>query len=144
MVMIGISGTREMPTALQAERIRQLIRGLQPGTTVVTGACVGVDALAAKIAFSTPGIHVMTVVPANRKAVDPNWQRYCHDFYEMPLGTSYRDRNLYIVDLCDWLLAFPMYAEWDGRSTRSGTWQTIRLARKAGKQAQAFVLADIS
>lgn len=48
-------------------------------------------------------------------------------------GKPYRLRNQDIVNACDVLVACVRWPEDDRRSKRSGTWQTIRMARAAHK-----------
>jgi hypothetical protein len=48
---------------------------------------------------------------------------------QMPQGTSYRDRNAALVARAVVVYGLPAYEEHDLRSQRSGTWQTIRIAR---------------
>ena len=45
---------------------------------------------------------------------------------------QYIKRNHEIVDICDYLLAFPYASE----VLRSGTWATIRYAKKVGKEGK--------
>jgi hypothetical protein len=101
-------------------------------TSVITGACVGVDAYVARAARAR-GLYVHTVVPWDQSRVDPEWERYCDSATHMAEGTSYKDRNQTIVDLSTELVGVPAYGEGHGKSRRSGTWQTIRLALKANK-----------
>jgi hypothetical protein len=51
----------------------------------------------------------------------------------MPAGTTYADRNAVLVKRGTFVCGLPAYPEDDPRSRRSGTWQTIRMARRAGK-----------
>jgi len=118
--------------------IREAVQSLPEGTRVVTGACIGVDAEVAYLAYGT--YHVHTVVPADRSRVDPQWRDYCDTFEEMPVGTTYRDRNQRIVDLSTRLIGIAQAPEDDIHSRRSGTWQTIRMARRAGKAVDVRLL----
>ena len=69
----------------------------------------------------------------------PGVDQYGKSPYRMPYAEfhvihpdkPYLDRNADIVSFSDALLAAPQYPESDPRSRRSGTWQTIRLARKS-------------
>ena len=54
----------------------------------------------------------------------------------MPWGTTYADRNYQLVHRGTMLFGFPAYPEKDPRSARSGSWQTIRMARRAGTLSQ--------
>jgi predicted Rossmann-fold nucleotide-binding protein len=132
MTVIGISGTRSLNDD-RAAAVTAVIETLPKDATVVTGGCVGVDAHVARVAYGL-GLHVVTILPADRKAVDPDWRRFCHEYEEMLPGSTYRDRNRRIVQRSDQLLAFPLYPEKDARSTRSGTWQTVRIARNMGRE----------
>jgi NAD(P)-dependent dehydrogenase (short-subunit alcohol dehydrogenase family) len=125
----GITGARHLPPGA-AHLVSGAIAALPDGVTVITGACRGVDAYAARVAYER-GLHVITIVPANRALVDPDCVQWCHEIIEMPEGSTYRDRNQAIVDRSQALLAFPQLHGDDQRSRRSGTWQTIRIARKA-------------
>lgn len=137
---IGFTGTRNVRD-VDLERIRAAVLALPPDATVVTGACIGVDALVARMAHGGRR-HVHTIVPAGRSRVDPYWRQHCNTFEEMPPGTDYRARNERIVELSDRLVAFPEYPEDHHRSHRSGTWMTVRIARRAGKPVEVVVLND--
>lgn len=102
----------------------------------MTGACTGGDAfigrwLRENRAFAE---HVV-VVPADRSRVEYWWD--ASDPFvtvlDMPEGTTYADRNAELVSWADVVFGLPAYPEDDPRSLRSGTWQTIRMARRAGK-----------
>jgi predicted Rossmann fold nucleotide-binding protein DprA/Smf involved in DNA uptake len=135
---VGFTGTRSVGMA-DLPRIRQIVEALPDGTMVVTGACIGVDAAVARVA-NRRDLIVHTIVPADRSRVDPKWLCHVDTFEELPDGTTYRDRNARIVALSDRLIAIPDHAEHDPESRRSGTWQTIRLARRAGKPVEIHVL----
>ncbi len=102
--------------------------GIQ-GDEFTSGACVGVDCFIGRWCAErfSKVIH-RVVVPANRTRVgDYSWAT---EVLEMPDGTTYRDRNYKMLEFADVLLAFPAYAEENLKSKRSGTWQTIREARR--------------
>jgi hypothetical protein len=142
-VRVATSGTRERLTMAQAALVRDKVLSLPPGTTVVTGGCVGVDALIATVAYRAGRYHVLTVLPADHSRVDPNWKDHCHEHIQMEHGTTYRQRDAMVVLHGDNLLAFPLYPEDDPRSKRSGTWMTVRLAKRAAKPVEAFVLSEV-
>lgn len=138
---IGFSGTRNTSILGSLPKIEALVSELPEGTRVVTGACQGADAMVARAA-KRAGYHVHTIVPANRRVVDVDWQRYCDTFEEMPAGTDYRARNKRIVELSDRLIALPEYPETAVQSQRSGTWMTVRIARHAGKPVTVHLLKN--
>jgi SLOG cluster4 family len=133
-VIVGITGTRDLHE--HQERAQRALAMLcvyckflsAPTSELVTGACTGVDALAARTAKSY-GFTVHTIVPADRSKVDPDWTQYCTTSLELSSEYTYKDRNRLIVKRATCLFAMPLYAEDDRRSLRSGTWQTVRLAR---------------
>lgn len=142
---VAFTGTRRFLTGDERIRVAEIIRALPKGTRIVTGGCVGLDAFVAYYAHAC-GYHVHTIVPADRSRVDPGWRQNCTTFKEMPKGTTYRDRNVEIVSELteedDTLYGVPDHDEHEAESWRSGTWQTIRLARKAGKPVDVHVLSD--
>jgi len=91
------------------------------------GDCIGADAQAHLIVLSLGTLASIHIHPPE----DESKQARC----EFLLGKvyprkPYLDRNKDIVDACDILIACPLeYAE----ELRSGTWSTIRYARKTGK-----------
>lgn len=145
----GFTGTREELTNDEKGRIFYMLNvGVQQGATIITGGCVGVDAYVAQYAFQerTAGKtgdrmwKVHTIMPADRKAADPNWREHCDTWEEMPAGTTYKDRNQRIVDQSHALFAFPAHEEQHPDSRRSGSWQTVRMAQKASKPVRAEIL----
>ena len=140
MTKIAISGSRSITDA-DREVIKDVFYGMEADAQLITGACVGVDAFAAWLAHDLRR-QVHTVVPVDGSRVDPRWQEHCTTFETMPEGTDYRERNRRMVYLADCLIAFPLYAELDERSRRSGTWMTVRLARTKGIPVDVYQLRD--
>ena len=127
----------------EAHYVDAVLQTLTPAVdTLRTGACIGVDTAVAEYGLQR-GFLVHTVVPANRKAVDPLWREHCSTFFEMPPDTDYRDRNTRMVQPAQRLIAFPRWSENDNRSIRSGTWMTVRIARKLGIPVTELLLSCI-
>lgn len=141
-VTIGITGTREVyPRHLDVigRHLPDLQRGRSPLTgrpirCIVTGACEGIDAIFGEcLAELLPHQAHTVVVPADRSRVVWWWSTPTVQFrnvlmVEMKPGTSYMDRNDVLVGLSDEMLAFSNGPE----KVRSGTWATVRRARKKG------------
>lgn len=107
----------------------------------VTGACIGVDTYVGKLlAGWFPNAQHVVVVPANRTKVDKDYLKWASHIINMPPETNYRDRNTTLVKLSNKLVAFPRHTEHDSRSKHSGTWQTVRIARRHGVTYKVFVL----
>jgi hypothetical protein len=138
-VKVAFTATR-YPRPEDRRKIMNLVMDLPAGTMVIVGAAKGGDVLIACLAFSA-GLTVHTVVPANRSQVG-DWRRWTHTYEEMPEGTDYRARNQRMVDLADEVWAVPQFKEDSPRSTRSGTWMTVRLARRAGKLGRVLILDE--
>jgi hypothetical protein len=130
MYNVGITGAREYPIEVVEKYIYIYKLNFGKELRLITGACIGVDSYAAQIGCSHM-IDVHTIVPDDTSRVDANWEVYCTSHEIMPKGSTYKDRNQKIVSLSEELIAFPRYPELlDGETTRSGTWQTVRMARK--------------
>lgn len=112
----------------------------------VTGGAIGGDACIGLYLYKIyPDKQHWVVVPDNRSQVYQWWHK--EDTMNvnqvlMPGGSSYKDRNQEIVNRSHVLFGFPEYPELDPRSRRSGTWQTIRLAKKAMIQYYVEILRD--
>jgi hypothetical protein len=123
--VLGFTGTRTINDD-DKETIAKFLRTpsfeIDRFQTFVTGACIGVDAYVGEL--------MSRWFPLARHVVIIN----------MPPESSYRDRNLNIVRLSNKLIGFPRYAEHDPRSRRSGTWMTVRIARRLGVTYKTSVL----
>lgn len=128
---IGVTGT-QYPAAdsMAAFKIAEdaLRPYLQPENTLIHGACVGMDAIAA-VAASYAHVSIYAVVPAFRYKTSDAAIHLSTTVEYMPEGTTYMQRNDRIIALSDILLAFP---KTEIEELRSGTWATIRRARKKG------------
>jgi hypothetical protein len=117
---LGFTGTREGMSKAQQEALRMLLRRLRPGV-FHHGDCVGADEQAHHI--------VRRECPACRIHVHPPedaaLRAHCRgDLLHPP--KAYLQRNEAIVDAADFLFAAP-----EGEETnRSGTWATVRYARR--------------
>jgi len=119
---IGFTGTRRGMTAEQKTALRNLLQAA--GGEFHHGDCVGADAEAHDIAQACglePVIHPPT---------DPK-QRAWKAASRILLPLPYLHRNKEIVRETESIIATP--SEFDEQH-RSGTWSTVRYARKLGRQ----------
>jgi hypothetical protein len=121
---IGFTGTRRGMTDAQKESVKMLLCALTP-EKFSHGHCVGADEEASIIASKIHGIEIWSWPPENQKAIATF--AFWH-VIRTPL--PYMKRNQKIVDTSDTLIATPAALEKD--APRSGTWATVRMARKAG------------
>ena len=139
--VVAFSGSRHGLNHAQIARIERIVLALSRDTLIVTGACMGVDACVAMTAFDA-GYRVHTVVPYefNYRYYDRDYAQHCQT---SEFVRTYADRNARMVELStDGLIAFPLFPEDDRRSRFSGTWQTVRMARKAEKAVQIHILSE--
>ena len=126
---VGFTGTQKGMTDAQKDSVRKLLR---TADELHHGDCVGADADAHRVALSL-GLAVVVHPPDDDKK----------RFFCVPLcceGSEnaatvlppkpYLTRNKDIVRDTQWLLACPGEV---AEVIRSGTWATVRAARKAGK-----------
>lgn len=138
---VGFSGTRN-PCPVAREAIEEVLWGLTDIKQAVTGGGAGTDALVGRwFAENRSEVENKVIVPGDWSRVDPWWLAYGYavSTEEMPEGSTYKERNYRIAWQSDRLYAFPAYPEDDSRAARSGTWQTVRMARKMGKSVEVLV-----
>lgn len=118
---IGFTGTQQGMSRFQAVQFRQLITSLGV-THLHHGDCVGADEQADGIARLL-GVEIIIHPPD-----DPSKRAFCAqtgDIVWRPL--PYLERNHDIVEESELLIAAP---RGDQEQLRSGTWATVRYARK--------------
>lgn len=120
---IGFTGTRNGLTERQISSLAEILARYS-SITVHHGDCVGADedfnAMAQFVALK------IVIHPPTNKV----FRAYCVGD-ELRDEKPYLERNHDIVDECDVLIACPSGAE--NIKIRSGTWATVRYARKQGK-----------
>lgn len=144
MTTVSFTAARDMDEAARQGVVTSVLMVHVPlADRYVTGACVGGDAFIGWWLFDRyPQSEHAVVVPADRSRVNDWWVSASFTsgrpvtVIEMPPGTTYADRNARLVAEGNAVFGFPAYPENDPRSRRSGTWQTIRLAKKAGNFSQ--------
>lgn len=119
----GFTGTQDGMTAVQKERVYQLLDSMWP-IEFHHGDCIGADAEAHLIA---KGLRIAVVIhpPTNERK-----RAFCKGARETREPLPYIQRNHSIVDETDCLIATPKAPQ---EVQRSGTWSTIRYARKIGR-----------
>jgi len=110
---VAIVGSRHFA---DPDRVSDYVKGLPPGSSIITGSASGVDAAATRAA-RTRGLPVQVMAAS---------------FDELADASRSAARNQRLVDACDVLVAF-----WDGAS--KGTRSTVQRALDAGKEVHVFV-----
>lgn len=132
VLTLGFTGTQEGMSDAQATAIEVwlstgdliLNAKLRGGVLAVHGDCVGADADFHRICLLCEPMRIR-IRPSNHPK-----RAWCKGADEVMPVRAPLDRNTDIVNDCDILIATPKTYE---EELRSGTWATIRRARKAGK-----------
>lgn len=125
-IKVGFTGTQKGMTPAQEFRLRKELEILrrQGARKFHHGDCIGADEQAHKIAKSLGyEIHIHPPTNSIKRA-------FCKGDVVYP-ERDYIARNHNIVSLCDMLIATPGTIN---EQLRSGTWATVRYARKVGKK----------
>lgn len=125
---LGFTGTQKGMTLAQEKGVRSLMVGHPK--ELHHGDCIGADKVADWIATSY-GVPVVVHPPVNESK-----RAFCHSSgvdgtRQVLKPKPYLERNRDIVDACDVLIAAPKEMT---DQLRSGTWSTVRYAKKQGKQ----------
>jgi hypothetical protein len=118
-MIIGITGTKKGATGLQLNALEYLINKLE-AVSGHHGDCIGVDAQAHEL-MRKLDLYIVVHPPISPKA-----RAFCEGDKILPVK-DYLARNRDIVNVVDTLIGVP---ETKGEQLRSGTWMTIRYARK--------------
>lgn len=119
---VGFTGTQVGMTLSQKVVVEWLLKQLHP-TTIHHGDCIGADYEFHHLA--SPVVPFCTIHPP----IKSNKRAFCMSTL-LAESKDYLDRNRDIVDESQVLIATPKEAE---MQIRSGTWYTIRYARKQRK-----------
>ena len=122
MTAIGFTGTQQGMTDIQKLRLRTILQASQ-GTEFHHGDCMGADAEAHDIALE------LGLIPVIHPPKNPSKRAFKPATTILP-PKEYLDRNHNIVDGTQLLVACPKETE---EQLRSGTWATIRYAKKTNK-----------
>lgn len=122
-MIAGFTGTRKGMTPEQTENLAGILRDLEP-SEFHHGDCVGADSQAHDLAMLMSPRPTIVVHPP-----DKSWYRAYKEGDVTEEPRPYLDRDRDIVEAADVLVAAPGGPE----ERRSGTWYTVRQARKSNK-----------
>lgn len=127
-LVVGFTGTQIGMVPAQKLGFMRLLSALRPLHQLHHGDCIGADAQAHEI-FDVKGKGIAIHPPIN-----PSKRANCKCKNANRLifpPFEYLERNRYIVDASSLLIATPQQET--GEELRSGTWSTVRYARKEKK-----------
>ncbi len=147
---IGITGSRNKLPDAQLETLYRVLTsfayrdGNVNDSQIVLhhGCCTGADEHAHKLMSLIKGTIIVGHPGKDARGNSP----YLMDMSSTIFGRIcprklYNERNRDIVNESDLLIACPAYPENDKRSQRSGTWQTVRIARNIDRPV-ICIMAD--
>lgn len=133
---VSFTASRDLDTAGEEIILNVLTTGIPLCRRYITGGAVGGDAFIGRwLVRNHPEAEHIVIAPWDKSRVSP-WYLTEPDVQviPMPAGTTYKDRNAELVRRGDAVCGFPAYTEDEDRARGgSGSWQTLRLARAAGK-----------
>lgn len=145
MRAIVFTGPLEI-TDVEAFAVRCALERVEPADVYISGAAFGVDTAAALAAIDLyPDAEHRVYVPAawhNADVVEQLRERSALVIDVDSAGSaaaSYMERNDFMVADCTALIAFPYTL---AEELRSGTWATIRRARRARRSIRLFPLRE--
>lgn len=129
-ISIGFTGSQKGMSKEQTATFKKSLKNLLDDTGIrrfTHGDCIGSDEQAHIIVKDLPEAIGIDIYPPTKDSKRAFVDGYLHKFPEQP----YLQRNHSIVDASDMLIATPnSYKE----VMRSGTWATVRYARKQHKK----------
>jgi len=153
--VVGFTAARRFPVSAQriaADRLTTMSRAMRRAGVIrpkfITGAARGGDAFIGNWLVMHWLEHAghLVLVPAWQSQVDwwwlrlpPRWRNLVEVEF-MPPGTDFAYRNAELANRSDHLEGFPELPE--EQAVRSGTWQTLGMARDAGKSHYCTVVGS--
>lgn len=130
-MIIGFTGTRYGMSSIQMKMFCVAIGHVSDSKdfTFHHGACVGSDEEAHEIIYNTYPKCKIVIHPPIEDMHRATFEE--SDRVMMLEGKTFLERNHDIVNACDVLIATPINKT--GETKRSGTWATVRYARKQKK-----------
>lgn len=122
-MIVGFTGTRLGMTGDQSAMVLRLLNKTE-ASEGHHGDCVGADEQFHDLC-NMAGVPVVIHPPENDKL-----RAYCENAFRTEQERPYLVRNRVIVDLCDFLIAAPKEEFEPAVYRGSGTWATIRYARR--------------
>lgn len=121
-IHVGFTGTHYGMREIQKQKFYKLIKEFEVGFHFHHGDCIGSDEQAHDFVNLYTKSSIIIHPPKN-----PKKRAFCKDYFELREEDDYIKRNHKMIDECSVLIATPAQNE---EILRSGTWSTIRYARK--------------
>jgi hypothetical protein len=132
---IGFTGSQDGMSARQLQALRVILLSTK-ATELHHGDCIGADAQADALVRQLNGQGLTHIDVVIHPPIDPKKRAFCAqpgDAVWEPL--PYLERNRDIVDSANMVIAGPKSGN---EVARSGTWATVRYARKIGREVRVL------